>query len=51
MTFCNNCNKYTQSYSDKFSDVVRDKNDNYLDVYVYSCDECGEHKSTESWVE
>lgn len=51
MSYCKNCDKDTQSYSDKFKDVVRDKADNYLTVHVYSCDECGEHKDDESWIE
>ena len=51
MSHCNNCNKDTLSTEGKFKDVVYAEDGEYLTVYVYSCVECGEHKSNESWVE
>lgn len=51
MTHCSNCNKDTNSYENKFKDIVYSNDDEYLTVYVYSCAECGAHKPQESYVE
>lgn len=51
MTFCQQCKKDTSSTENKFKDIVYAQDGEYLTVYVWSCVECGCHKSDESSVE
>lgn len=50
MSHCKECNKDTESIETRFKDAVFATGGEYIDVYVYSCAECGAHKEDESYV-